>query len=80
VTPTPPPSGSPTALDAGQETVRAPHPEGHIPWVQAGISLASLGTPIGIGITHPLFAAIATAIELAVALTITGTACSGARQ
>lgn len=51
-----------------------PPPAGRVPWRQAGIGLTSIGTPVGIGITDPLLAVIVTATELAIALTIVGTA------
>jgi hypothetical protein len=50
-----------------------------VPWRTAGIGLTSLGAPIGIGVADPLLGQIAIAIELAVALTIIGTALFGSQ-
>ena len=50
-----------------------------MPWRTAGIGLTSLGAPIGIGVADPLLGQIAIAIELAVALTIIGTALFGSQ-
>jgi hypothetical protein len=48
-----------------------------VPWRTAGISLTSIGTPIGIGVANPLLGQIAFVIEMAVGLTIAGTALFG---
>jgi len=50
-----------------------------VPWRTAGISLTSLGTPIGIGVADPLLGSMAFVLELAVALTIIGTALFGSQ-
>lgn len=50
-----------------------------MPWRTAGIGLTSLGTPIGIGLADPLLGSVRLVIELAVALTITGTALFGSQ-
>ena len=71
-----PPPHSPPAPDAGQQAVA---PGGRLPWRAAGIGLTSLGTPIGIGVADPALGSIAFVIELAVTLTIIGTALFGSR-
>jgi hypothetical protein len=78
VTVTPPAPSPPVAPDAGQEIPAGlPRTGGRVPWRTAGIGLTSLGAPIGIGVADPLLGQIAIAIELAVALTIIGTALFG---
>jgi hypothetical protein len=77
---TPPTPSPPVAPDAGQETLAGPPPNGRrVPWRTAGIGLTSLGTPIGVGVADPLIGQIAIAIELAVALTVIGTALFGSQ-
>jgi hypothetical protein len=75
VTVIPPPHSPPAASAAGQQGV----PGGRVPWRTAGIGLTSLGTPIGIGVADPFLGSITVAIELAVALTIIGTALFGSQ-
>lgn len=58
---------------------RAIATSGRVPWRTAGIGLTSLGTPVGIGVADPLIGTIAFAIELAVTLTIIGTALFGSQ-
>lgn len=70
----PPPPSPPAAPDAGQA---AATPGGRLAWRTAGIGLTSLGAPIGIGAADPLIGTMALVIELAVALTIIGTALFG---
>jgi hypothetical protein len=80
VTVTPPAPSPPVAPDAGQETPAGlRRTGGRVPWRTAGIGLTSLGAPIGIGVADPLLGQIAIAIELAVALTIIGTALFGSQ-
>jgi hypothetical protein len=75
---TPPSPSPPVAPDPGQEAPAGFPPTGRrAPWRTAGIGLTSLGTPIGIGVADPLLGQIAIATELAVALTIIGTALFG---
>jgi hypothetical protein len=50
-----------------------------MPWRTAGIGLTSLATPIGIGVADPILGSIAFVIELAVAVTIIGTALFGSQ-
>jgi hypothetical protein len=70
----------PVASDAGQEIPAGlPRTDGRVPWRTAGIGLTSLGAPIGIGVADPLLGQIAIVIELAVALTIIGTALFGSQ-
>lgn len=74
-----PPLPGPSVLPAaGQETPAGPPRTGRrAPLRIAGVCLASLGTPIGVGVAARLPGEIATVIELAVALTIIGTAIFG---
>ncbi len=48
-----------------------------VPWRIAGVSLASVGTPAGIGMLHPTLGEALAVIEVVVALTIIGTALFG---
>jgi hypothetical protein len=70
------PLPSPPAVpDAGQEAGAGPaRPGGRVPWRAAGLGLTSLGTPAGIGVAAPLLGQVAIGVELAVALTVVGTA------
>jgi hypothetical protein len=66
--------------DARQEPAADPaRPGARLPWRAAGIGLTSLGTPIGIGVADPLLGQVAIAMELAVVLTIIGTALFGSQ-
>jgi hypothetical protein len=47
------------------------------PWRVVGVGIASLGTPVGIGVAHLLLGEIIAAVEVVVALTIIGTALFG---
>ena len=49
------------------------------PWRAVGAGIASLGTPVGIGVVHPVLGELAAAIEVVVALTIFGTALFGSQ-
>lgn len=66
---------APAAPDAA-----SPHGTGgRVPWRTAGTILTSLGTPIGLGVASPFIGSIAFVTELAVALTIIGTALFGSQ-
>jgi hypothetical protein len=73
------PPNQPSTPDAGQQATVLQGAGGRVPWRTAGISLTSLGTPIGIGIAAPLYSEIMAAIEVAVVLTIIGTALFGSQ-
>jgi hypothetical protein len=73
------PANQPSTPDAGQQTTVLQGAGGRMPWRTAGISLTSLGTPIGIGIAAPLYGQVMAAIEVAVVLTIIGTALFGSQ-
>ena len=47
------------------------------PWRTAGLGIASLGTPVGIGVLHPMLGEVIAVIEVAAMLTIIGTALFG---
>ena len=49
------------------------------PWRLVGTGIASLGTPVGIGVVHPLLGGFLIAIEMVVALTVVGTALFGSQ-
>jgi hypothetical protein len=49
------------------------------PWRAVGVGIASLGTPVGIGVAHLVLGEIIAAAEVMVALTITGTALFGSQ-
>ena len=49
------------------------------PWRAVGTVLTSIGTPVGIGVADPLLGQVAAAVELAVVLTIIGTALFGSQ-
>jgi hypothetical protein len=46
-------------------------------WRTLGVGITSLGTPLGIGILHPVLGEVIAAIEVVVVLTIIGTALFG---
>jgi hypothetical protein len=48
-----------------------------VPWRSAGAGAASLGTPVGIGMLHPMLGEVIAIIEIVVALTIIATALFG---
>jgi len=77
VTVTPAPS-PPAPADSGRDASAGPLPGGRrVPWRAAGIGLTSLGTPIGAAVADPLLGKAVLAVELAVALTVIGTALFG---
>jgi hypothetical protein len=47
------------------------------PWRTMGVGVASLATPVGIGVLHPVLGEIIAVIEVAMILTIFGTALFG---
>ncbi len=47
------------------------------PWRTMGAGVASLATPVGIGVLHPVLGEVIAVIEVAVILTIIGTALFG---
>ena len=49
------------------------------PWRTVGAGIASLGTPVGIGVLHPVLGELIATIEVVVVLTIIGTALFGSR-
>jgi hypothetical protein len=61
--------GHATSLDSG----RAATP-GRIPWRPVGTGLISVGAPLGVALLHPLLGEVIAIIELAVMLTVLGTA------
>lgn len=61
----------------GQAKRSTPALRDRVPWRTAGASLASVGTPVGIGVLHPTLGEALAVIEVAVALTIIGTALFG---
>jgi hypothetical protein len=78
VTAAPPATGAP---GTGQEPPAGPPPAGRrVPWRTAAIGLTTAGAPAGIGAADPLLGQVAIAVELAIALTVIGTACSAARR
>jgi hypothetical protein len=62
----------PEELSAG-----GPKPPSSPPWRAVGVGVASLGTPVGIAILHPMLGEIIAAIEVMMMLTIIGTALFG---
>jgi hypothetical protein len=77
---TPPVPSPPSAPDAGQQDLSGPSRTARrAPWRAAGIGLTSLGTPIGAGMAGPPLGQIAIAVELAVTLTVLGTALFGSQ-
>jgi hypothetical protein len=66
--------GHATSLDSG----RAATP-GRIPWRPVGTGLISVGAPLGVALLHPLLGEVIAIIELAVMLTVLGTALFGSQ-
>lgn len=52
---------------------------GGFPWRSVGASAASIGTPIGISILHPLLGEVLAVVELAIILIVLGTALFGSK-
>jgi hypothetical protein len=64
---------------AGPEAGGTRPADGRVPWRAAGVSLASLGTPIGIGVADPLLGHAVLAIELLAVLAVIATALFGSQ-
>ena len=69
-----PQAPSPDADPAG---AALPAVRERVPWRSAGTGVASLVTPVGIGVLHPLLGEVLAVIEVVVVLTIIGTALFG---
>jgi len=50
------------------------------PWRAIGVGIASLGTPVGIGVAHLMLGELIAAVEVVMVLTITGTALFGSQS
>jgi hypothetical protein len=70
----------PSAPGPGQESATGQGRAGHVSWRTVGIGLTSLATPAGIWIASPVFGEIVAGTELAVMLTIIGTALFGSQE
>lgn len=55
----------------------APMARERVPWRSVAASVTALGTPVGIGVLHPMLGEIVAIIELVMVLTIIGTALFG---
>lgn len=77
--PQPPSDPLLTAPDDGDAQARSTTSakRGHGPWRTVGLGIASLGTPVGIGVLHPILGEVIAVLEVAATLTITGTALFG---
>ena len=71
-----PQAPSPDADPAG---AALPAVRERVPWRSAGTGVASLVTPVGIGVLHPLLGEVLAVIEVVVVLTIIGTALFGSQ-
>jgi hypothetical protein len=77
VTPRSPQSEAPSpGAEQATKTDRAMVGE-RVPWRSVAASVTGLATPVGIGVLHPMLGEIVAIVELAVALTIIGTALFG---
>lgn len=65
--------------DAGGPDAASPAMRDRVPWRSAGTGVASLVTPVGIGVLHPVLGEVLAVIEVVVALTIIGTALFGSQ-
>jgi hypothetical protein len=63
--------------DGGQASSAAPTKPERGPWRPIGAGATALGTPVGIGVLHPVLGEVIAAIEVVVVLTIIGTALFG---
>jgi hypothetical protein len=63
--------------DADGRGAALPAMRDRVPWRSAGTGVASLVTPVGIGMLHPVLGEVLAVIEVVVALTIIGTALFG---
>lgn len=80
VTMTSPPPSQAVGPDTGEDIPAGPpRTGGRVAWRTAGIGLTSLGAPVGIWAADPLLGQVAIAVELAVALTVIGTALVGSQ-
>ncbi len=70
-------SPAPIPDDTGPASPMPPGMSGRVPWRTLGVGMTSLGTPLGIGILHPVLGEVIAAIEVVVVLTIIGTALFG---
>jgi hypothetical protein len=71
--------GTSRALNEGITPVdnAVPAKRGRRSWWPMGVGAASLGTPVGIGILHPMLGEVIAGIEVAAMLVIIGTALFG---
>jgi hypothetical protein len=67
-------------LRSGHMTVSSPQATGKQAWRSIGASMISTGVPTAVGMVHPFIGIGIAAIELAVALTVIGTALFGSRE
>lgn len=72
------PEGSITR--ASSTGTASPAKAARVPWRPVGTSLISAGVPVAAGIAHPLIGAGIAIIELAIALTVIGTALFGSPE
>lgn len=68
--------GCSTATSAGSAQMTTP---GGVPWRSVGAGMVSVGTPLGVAVPHPLLGMVMAVIELAVILTVLGTALFGSQ-
>ena len=52
---------------------------GGVPWRSVGAGMVSAGAPLGVAVPHPLLGMVMAVIELAVILTVLGTALFGSQ-
>jgi hypothetical protein len=72
------PPQAPSA-DADGPAPALPAVRDRVPWLSAGTGIASLVTPVGVGVLHPVLGEVVAIIEVVVALTIIGTALFGSQ-
>jgi len=65
--------------DADGPGAALPAMRDRVPWRSAGTGVASLVTPVGIGVLHPVLGEVLAVIEVVVVLTIIGTALFGSQ-
>jgi hypothetical protein len=56
-----------------------PATRAYAPWFTVGAGIASLGTPVGIGVLHPVLGVFIAIVEMVAVLTIIGTALFGSQ-
>lgn len=66
--------GHATSTDSAQRVM-----PGRVSWRSVGAGMVSVGTPVGISILHPLLGELLAVIELAMILTVLGTALFGSQ-